>query len=174
MTGCEFDLVVNLKNKINSTVSEKEIINNEAKSIASQTGLAVDFVENRLLSLFQEAEQSNKTISSRNIRDFFKIGDTYNVKAYSDVRREVRRKIISAVLNGEDILVRTNKDMNVVLSALQRRSLRGLNLKGSAVSPLAFYINISKDEETFSKALNNTSVIANYLISSHLPTIVES
>lgn len=174
MTGCERDLLVDLKKKISSTTSEKETINNAAKLIASQTGLAVDFVENRLSTLLQENSQSNKTAPLRNIKDFFKVGGVYNIEAYTKVRRDVSRRIISAILNGTNTLVRTDKDVNNVLFALQRKAARGINLNGNPISPLAYYINITQDNDTWTKALNNTSIISQYLLSSHLPTVIES
>ncbi|MEG0773630.1 hypothetical protein [Clostridium sp.] len=174
MTGCETDLLIDLKRKINSTVSERTVINDAAKSIASQTGLAIDFVEDRLSTLLQENTQSNKTAPLKNIKEFFRVGKVNNIEAYTKVKREVRRRVISEILNGNNSLVRTNKDVNNVLFALQRRATRGINLNGSLVSPLAYYINMTQNDDVWLHTLNNTSIISQYLLSAYLPTVIES
>ena len=173
MTGCELDLVTNLKNKISSDVSEVQVINEEAKSIASQTGLAIDFVESRLTELMNQNTQSDKTEPTKDIKEFFKVNGKYNVRAYSAVKRNIKNWVIQELLNG-DSLIRTDDDINDMLYVLQRKASRALFIGRNKVSELAFYINMTKNSDSYNKALSETESMTNYLVAAHLPSVVNS
>ena len=179
--ACELNLARELSNDIqsrNPEQTEKDIIHEKAKSIAAELEAAmgpqdVYAIESRLTELL-DINNNVTTPSKVDLLEFFKVDGIYDNAAYLKAKRFAKQKLMQAILNDRSTLVRTNGDLNRIITALQEVSKAQLDVYDNPMSTLAYYFNMTKDDKTKQSYLNSTPIIVNYLFAANMPEVINS